>query len=79
MAVNMQAHALALLAADLTERYGAPQILDVELSTQAHKPTLSGSRSPSSYYIRPPDGLSASELIQLFEAVPGFDQRCVSL
>jgi hypothetical protein len=79
MAVNMEAHALAVLAADLVEKHGAPKVLDVEHSIHAHKPTLSGTVSPSSYYLRPPDRMSADELIKLFEATDGFEEMRLTL
>ncbi len=75
----MEAHPLAVFAAELSEKYGAPHVLDVEHSIQAHRPTLTGTTSPSSYYIRPPEGLSAEQLIKLFHAIPGFENLRLTL
>jgi hypothetical protein len=67
----MEPHTLATFTAKLIEEHGAPQVLDVEHSILVHKPTLTGSSSPASYYIGPPSGMSAEAFIEWFESIPG--------
>src|SRR5580658_3158580 len=75
----MEPHPLSNSSAKLVEENGFPQVLDVDYSIQVHKPSLSGSPSPTSYYIRPPQGMSADALIAWFESVPGFPGFNLSL
>lgn len=63
----------------LIEEHGAPQVLDVEHSVQVHKPILTGSESPASYYIRPPEGMSADAFIEWFESIPGSHESRLTL
>jgi len=75
----MESHALRIFAEDLVREHGALRVLDVEHSVQAYKPTLTGSISVASYYIRPPDGMTVEELIELLEKVPGFEAMNLTL
>lgn len=75
----MHSHALAIFADNLVREHGTPRVLDVEHSIQVYKPTLTGTSSVASYYIRPPDGMSAEALIELFKTVPGFEQMNLTL
>ncbi len=68
----MEQHPLASYTAKFIQEHGVPQVLDVEHSIIVHKPTLTGSDSPASYYIRPPAGMSAEEFVLWFESIPSF-------
>jgi len=67
----METHSLSTYIANFIAEHGVPQVLDVDHSILVHKPTLTGSDSPASYYIRPPDGMSADSFIEWFESIPG--------
>jgi hypothetical protein len=67
----MNPQPLTTSIAKLIEEHGAPLVLDVEHSIQVHKPVLTGSDSPASYYIRPPEGMSAEAFMEWFESIPG--------
>lgn len=75
----MQDYAISAFVADLLRDHGAPRVLDVDHAIEVYKPTLSGRSSDASYYIRPPDGMTADELIELFHQVPGFDKMNLAL
>ena len=75
----MQPHALTLFAERLAEEHGPPEVLDVERSIQVHKPSLTGSISHASYYVRPPEGMPAEQLIELFESVEGYERMNLTL
>jgi hypothetical protein len=66
----MEPHALTAHIKKLIEDRGVPQVLDVDHSVQVHKPILTGSDSPASYYIRPPSGMTVEEFIEWFESIP---------
>ena len=66
----MEPHPLKAVTENFIREHGVPQILDVEHSIQVHKPTLTGSDSPASYYIRPPDGMTADAFVDWFESLP---------
>jgi len=68
----MEPHPLATYTTRLIEEHGVPFVLDVENSIKVHKPLLTGSDSPASYYIRPPSGMSAEAFIEWFESIPGY-------
>ena len=66
----MEPHTLSIYTKRLIEEHGVPQVLDVENSIRVHKPTLTGSDSPASHYIRPPEGMTAEAFIEWFESIP---------
>jgi hypothetical protein len=68
----MEPHPLFTHVRKFVQEHGVPQILDVDHSIQAHKPSLSGSTSPASYYLRAPDGMTADALVEWFEALPEY-------
>lgn len=69
----MSEHPLKAFVATLLRECGTPRVLDVAHAIEAYKPTLSGRSSDASYYIRPPEGMTAEQLIERFEQVPGFE------
>lgn len=75
----MEPHALTDFVTELVKEHGPPHVLDVEHSIQVYRPTLTGSSSVASYYIQPPAGMSAEDLIESMGKVSGFERMNLSL